>query len=303
MCLRDLPHIPSPVLVNRIMELVRLIAPIQSLNFLILLSRAHQRLCKDQRDKVYGILSLASPELLRHIAADYGQAVGSVYRDAFVAVVKQTKRLEILSYSIHEPQRRSDMPSWVADWSYFPRFPFGHLIAYDMAPVTSGYTCVEADFTRTSDGVLEVSGVHSATVHEVKGSPPQTKDEALAAVRQWAPKGPKYLPTGEDVEEAYTWTLVQGRVNERYGYFPVWPGFVLSLQEQKEAVYREVRDEERLPEDTKRLEEVLIKVHDRVFFTTEDGYFGLAPAVTQQGEWHCYYIGYNRLLMIQATLS
>jgi hypothetical protein len=252
MCLRDLPNVPSPALVNRTMELVRLIAPIHSLNFLILLSRAHQRLCKDQRDKVYGILALASPELLKHIAADYGQPVGSVYRDVFVAVVKHTKRLEILSYTIHEPQRRTDMPSWVADWSYFPRFPLGHLIAYDMAPVTSGYSCVEAD------------------------------------LRQWAPKESTYLPTGEDAEDAYTWTLVQGRVNERYGYFPVWPGFVLSLQERKEAVYREVRDEERLAEDAERLEEVLIKVHDRVFFTTADGHFGLAPAATQQGEHHCY---------------
>jgi hypothetical protein len=288
MCLRDLPNVPSPALVNRTMELVRLIAPIHSLNFLILLSRAHQRLCKDQRDKVYGILSLASPELLKHIAADYGQPVGSVYRDVFVAVVKHTKRLEILSYTIHEPQRRTDMPSWVADWSYFPRFPLGHLIAYDMAPVTSGYSCVEADFTRTSDGVLEVAGVHSATVHEVKGPPPQSRADAFAALRQWAPKESTYLPTGEDAEDAYTWTLVQGRVNERYGYFPVWPGFVLSLQERKEAVYREVRDEERLAEDAERLEEVLIKVHDRVFFTTADGHFGLAPAATQQGEHHCY---------------
>jgi hypothetical protein len=283
MCLRDLPHVPSPDLVNRTMELERLIAPIQSLNFLILLSRAHQRLCKDQRDKIYGILSLASPQLLSHIDADYGQPVGSVYKDAFVAVAKQMKRFEILSYSIHEPQRRDDLPSWVPDWSYFPRFPLGHLMVYVMAPVTAGYSCVEANFDRVSEGVLEVSAVHSATVSRTMGAPPQNRAEALDALKRWAPKDPVYLPTGEDAEDAFTWTLVQGRVNERYGYFPVVPGYVLSLQERKEAVYRAVRDEDRLPDDDERLEEVLIKVHDRTFFTTADGHFGLAPAATQEG--------------------
>lgn len=282
MCLRDLPHIPSLTLVKRTMELERLISPVGNHNFLILLSRAHQRLCKDQRDKVYGILSLASPTLLKHIEPNYNQPVGDVYRDVFVAVAKQTKRFEILSYTIHEPQRRADLPSWVPDWSYFPRFPLGHLIAYNMAPVTGGYSCIEADFTRASEGILEVSGVTSGTVHRIITAPPQDREEALAAVRKWAPIISEY-PTGEGSEDAFAWTLVQGRVNERYGYFPVTPGYVISLQEQKEAIYREVRDEPRLPDDDDRMQEVLYKIHDRVFFYTEDGHFGIAPGATKEG--------------------
>jgi hypothetical protein len=63
----------------------------------------------------------------------------------------------------------------------------------------------------------------------------------------------------------------------------VWPGYVLFLQERKEAMYCAARDEERLPDHNRRLEEVLIKVHDKTFFTTADGHFGLAPAATQEG--------------------
>lgn len=282
MCLRDLPNVPLPAFVSRTMILERLVAPIKNLGFLILLSRAHQCLCSDQHDKIYGILSLAPPQLLRHIEPDYRKSVGMVYRDIFVALVKQTQRFEILTYSIEEAQRRRDMPSWSPDWSYFPRFSLGHCIVYDMAPVTGGYTRVEADFSRVSEGILEVSGILSGTVHHINGPPPQDKAEALAAIRQWAPNAAKY-PTGDDAEDAYAWTLVQGRVNERYAYFPVSPGYVISLQEQKEAIYREVRDEERLSDDGERLQEVLYKIHDRAFFTTDDGHFGLAPAATQQG--------------------
>lgn len=302
MCLRDLPNVPLPPFVSRTMILERLVAPIKNLGFLILLSRAHQCLCSDQRDKIYGILSLAPPQLLRHIEPDYRKSVGMVYRDMFVALVKQTQRLEILTYSIQEPQRRSDMPSWSPDWSYFPRFPLGHCIVYDMAPVTGGYTRVEADFSKVSEGILEVSGVLSGTVHHINGAPPHDIAEALAAIRQWAPDFAKY-PTGEDAEDAYAWTLVQGRVNERYAYFPVSPGYVISLQEQKEAIYREVRDEGRLPDDGERLQEVLYKIHDRAFFTTNDGYFGLAPAATQQGDRIVTILGCDELIVLRPLPS
>lgn len=282
MCLRDLPRIKSQEFVDRTIHLERLIASITTRDFLNLLSRAHQRLCKDQRDKIYGILSLASPKLLRHIEPNYDQTVGSVYKDAFVAVAKQTQRFEILSYSIQEPQRRTDMPSWVPDWSYFPRFPLGHLIAYDMQTVTSAYTRLEADFGHTIEGILDVSGVRSATVKEIKGAAPQGKEEVFASLKKWTPDCETY-PTGESAEDVFTLTLLQGRVNERYAYFPVYPGYVLSLKEQKEAIYREVRGEEKEPDDDERMREVGYKSHDRVFFTTEDGHFGIAPAATKEG--------------------
>ncbi|TKA71841.1 hypothetical protein B0A55_06797 [Friedmanniomyces simplex] len=70
MCLRDLPHLSSPELVARIIELERLIAPIANTEFLRLLSRAHQRLCSGQRDKIYGMLAVASPILLSLMRPD-----------------------------------------------------------------------------------------------------------------------------------------------------------------------------------------------------------------------------------------
>lgn len=214
----------------------------------------------------------------------------------------QTRWFEILSYTIQELQRRADLTLWVPDWSCFPRFPLGHRIAYNMAPVTGRYGYVEVCFLRTSEGILEVFGVLSGTVHQIITPPLQDKNEALATIRDWAPNKYTY-PTGEKADDAFAWTLVQGQVNERYGYFPVSPGFVISFQEQKEAIYREVRHRERLPDDGDRLQEVIYKIHDRGFFMTPNGHFRLAPGATKEGDLIFTILSCDELIVPRPLLS
>lgn len=287
MCLRDLPGVPLADWVSRFIGLERLVGPVADTDFLRLLSRAQQRLCSDQRDKIYGVLSLASPQLASLISPDYAKPLSSVYTDAFMAVVRHTQRLEILPYCIEKPTSPPGLPSWVPDWTVFPRAPLGHRITYLMHTVTAAHTSPHMELQ--SDSVLEVAGVKLGTVSAIKGPAPTDEKEGAIALSAWAPNDPVYRPTGEDAADAYTLTLLHWRVDERYAYWPVTPGNVMPLAEQRKAIYDQIERGGSVPADQMtNLREPLYKIHERVLILDDRGYFGLAPGTARIGKLYAH---------------
>lgn len=77
--------------------------------------RAYQ--CTDNRDRVYGVLGLLSPEA-RDFSVDYAKSVTEVYIDVVAFHIEKMRDLTILSYAEVPPHTKStpSTPSWCPDW-------------------------------------------------------------------------------------------------------------------------------------------------------------------------------------------
>ncbi|EPE32206.1 hypothetical protein GLAREA_07339 [Glarea lozoyensis ATCC 20868] len=72
--------------------------------------------CKDQRDRVFSVLSLAGSDKSSTINVDYSLSVAKVYLSVAREIIKSTASLKILT------RRRcgelEDLPSWAPNWSF-----------------------------------------------------------------------------------------------------------------------------------------------------------------------------------------
>lgn len=83
-------------------------------HLLQLLRRFNSRKASDDRDKVYGLLSLARKET--KLIPNYGVNVSEVFQHTVLDIIASTKSLLVFSNDIGRKDRR-DLPSWVPDWS------------------------------------------------------------------------------------------------------------------------------------------------------------------------------------------
>lgn len=74
----------------------------------------------DERDKVYGILSLIGQGIEDLIHPDYTFSITKVFTDFAKAVVKSTGTLDFLTMSRPYHGKRLDLPTWVPDWTNTP---------------------------------------------------------------------------------------------------------------------------------------------------------------------------------------
>lgn len=91
-------------------------------NLLFLLQHFGHLDATDPRDKVYGLLGLASevqePDAQDEmIVPDYNHPTSMVYADLVKFMVTKTRRLDILRACQGSSRRISDLPSWAPDWT------------------------------------------------------------------------------------------------------------------------------------------------------------------------------------------
>ena len=84
-------------------------------DFLSLLAAFRHRQASDPRDKIYGMLGLARPEMQTALAPDYRLSAAQVFTDAAIAIIKESGDLKLLSHTYGS--RQLDLPSWVPDWT------------------------------------------------------------------------------------------------------------------------------------------------------------------------------------------
>jgi hypothetical protein len=83
--------------------------------FPFIVSHFRTRSAADARDKIYGMLGLATTGYAGRIVVDYRRSVEEVFAAATMASIKETRTLEIFSHLFG--QRTRDLPSFVPDWT------------------------------------------------------------------------------------------------------------------------------------------------------------------------------------------
>ena len=95
----------------------------ESTDFLLILANCRSRQSTDPRDKIFGMLGLASGALKDLVTPNYKATVESVFAEAAVKTIERTRSWNILS---HVSGRKSlRLPSFTPDWTVTPFFNNG----------------------------------------------------------------------------------------------------------------------------------------------------------------------------------
>ncbi|KAI0138421.1 heterokaryon incompatibility protein-domain-containing protein [Pestalotiopsis sp. NC0098] len=84
---------------------------------LFVLDRGRHALCKDPRDKVYGLLGLLPHRRIGPIGADYSVSVQQLYTSLAVELAQLHGWFAVLSRAGSRYRNLNSLPSWVPDWT------------------------------------------------------------------------------------------------------------------------------------------------------------------------------------------
>jgi hypothetical protein len=242
-----------------------------------LLGQSRIRQCFDMRDKIYGLLSLAPPQLAARIKPDYTISHQNVYKEFCLSHIHITERLDLLPLCV---PRRSDetdatFASWILDLSSAP-------------PKTVRLDLVQAAANSRSEYIyvpphrLDVTGIRHARV--VTGSAPIPPDIAQAAelLETHRPSGwsKKLYPTGESVLDAWIRLLQLDILRDRITKSPQFP-----LLEDLKMSWSDAIAQDRTPWETSLISPRTIeKLHSASFIELDNGYLGFGPSTVQPGD-------------------
>ncbi|KAI0469545.1 HET-domain-containing protein [Xylaria cf. heliscus] len=241
----------------------------------------HGRLCQDQRDIVYGLLSMAPPELVRAVRVDYKASVMEVFRQFFLASNQVTGHLDLLRFCGRN--RRDPVPvdpawpSWVPDW----RAP-GPAIAtaLRMGHCASGVSGSAAYLS--GDGRLEVDGLLVATVDSIVPDELESMTQVVAylkSVDEAASKTPARQSSATSLD-MYLRVLTRDRYDERkptLGYG--------TLQNWKDLVREGLPEEKALSNFTEEYMRTICDWwNDQVVFNSKDGRLGASMCSSRPGD-------------------
>lgn len=242
----------------------------------LMLDLSRSKGCSDPRDKIYGLLGMTTTEFRSKITVDYLKPVEEVYRQAFLAHLSITHRLEFLKHC-DLGNRQIKGPSWVPDWS---RTEFAAPILSEQ--MSSGVS--RAWYTTLEPGILEVIGTCQTRIKTISEAAPKAQGKPLLAIREWyghLPEDQHYV-TGEDRDVAFILTICMNRVRHRMPFshsldVEQWLKLLrkyldLTKDSKDDSIYNE-----------RETANIIQKVQGRRFFTTEDGHIGTAPAGAQVG--------------------
>lgn len=252
--------------------------------------QVYNRSCTDSRDRVYGLHGLFPQSFRELVRPNYSASVDEVYREATVAHINYSKRLEFLRLC-HTPNSEAvASPSWVPNLS--ATLKISRRMDWQFA---AGYSRSEVSFEMPNK--LTVTGAHCATITHVHEPLPGGAHvlECLRLVREWEPENldsGKY-PTGGTIRDAHARTLTGNALRDRFpdrdyaGSFDEW-----IAQDSPTALFganaKTPLSVDSRPTPMEKL--ALSLLPGRAWITTSEGYFGLAPVVARTGTYSpaCY---------------
>jgi hypothetical protein len=267
----------------------------ESLNSLLEFTKDSK--CSDERDRIYALLSMTEARKQElHIVVDYTKAYYEVYKDAVVKHIMNWKDLEL--FSTIDPSRRfNGKASWVPDWSkqrlsaclwWLKRFAPTHAVA----------KCLDEDR-------LQVSGISITTISEVESftmpiSGPLSSQQLISALRNIVTRFGmrEKLLQSNVVRQNFCKVITVGRFAETIeppsSRFP-------TLEQETAALHHILTNSNSslLPfeEDFYRYANSFCQA--RVFFTTPDGRFGIAPMTAQSGDIITVLLGSNTPMILR----
>lgn len=236
------------------------------------------RLCKDPRDKIYGILGFTPADFVIH--PDYSNSVERVYHHAAIAYTNYFCRLDLLRLCNLELRHLYDLPSWAPDLSH-PVCKTGYF-PFEFA---TGASRAEVQF----DGqVMKATGIQFSHIAVVMPQIPQDDDQAIELIRRLEPAGlrERRYVDDEPLAEAYAALLCHNYSVERF------PGaYITSFEEWKRQEIANPffgQKSQYIPwtNPTWYEDRCLSHLKDQRIFITENGYMGRGPGCAQQGIIH-----------------
>jgi len=167
-------------LVMESMEYIRLL--LNKVSFPYIISQFLARQATDMRDKVYGMLGLATGQYENLIEAEYSYSVEEVFEASTMKMIQRTGTLEVLSHIPTFLQRTLNLPSFVPDWTATvgddPRYTnwlnwLGHLHLYDACRGEA------ADIKVIAPGRIAVKGIIVDEIESTGSEPFTVSYEAL----------------------------------------------------------------------------------------------------------------------------
>ena len=269
----------------------------------IVLGDARSASCTDPRDRIFAVLSLAARSDTLGLAADYSKPAEAVFQDLVLHFTSKLRSLDILIHcELRDDTGGMQLPTWAPNWTV-PRL----CNAIPLSSSCRGST----PRVRDQDGrVLTATGTHVAVIKCVESLPQTTvqdkflsSSEIEAAIR--ALIVPKIKSVSLSEREATVTSLCRTLCCNIFAdrHSPPPPSMV-SFEIARLYLHR-IIDTTRDPalenslESKKYVSSAAAVSGGRSFFTTVDGYIGLAPIATKPGDQVCILLGCQTPLILR----
>ena len=251
--------------------------------------------CSDPRDKIFAVLSLARKDDTRGLDPDYAKSAEAVFQDLVLHYAFNLQSLQILAHcELRDDTGGMKLPTWVPDWTV-PRLS-------EPIPLSESCRNFKPRVRNQFGKVLEATGVHVAVIRCVQTLPqlagPEEQlydDEFEEAIRAIIVPNIESLSLSE--HDATLIPLCRTLCCNKFADLFSPPNSNLaSLEDCRKYIHRIVdttRDTalESSPEELRFLFRVAASIKGRSFFTTADGYIGLAPIATKPDDEICILLG------------
>ncbi|KIM95703.1 hypothetical protein OIDMADRAFT_171163 [Oidiodendron maius Zn] len=266
-----------------------------SVTFAGILSRARQKGCSNPLDRVYGVLSLTPQCIADKLHVDYSLSPADVFKQSFLADLKQIGRLDFLQYVSLE-RVTANLPTWVPDWAFPPKFAKRRYYS----SFCSGFSAAHAQ--NHSSRLLDVVGIKIATVETTSPLLTDDLDQVSHVIRQFDPpalEGINYI-NGDSSLDCFVRTLTMGLIKDLY---PLSDAFG-SLEHWKKILKKLATNDTDFQSDgsTSRLRYILAEIQGRMMVTPQEGYFGLASDGVQRGDEICVVLGCHMPIVLRPLL-
>jgi hypothetical protein len=244
---------------------------------------ASTRKCSNPRDKIYGILGLLHPNLSNKIRPQYALSVENVYIQAFLAIVRFTRRLDLLDRVDQQWSTRTQ-PSWTPDLTYASGDRYSVYASSLAAGSTAAYV-----FYQPPDE-LHISGVIHGKVKAANSETTVNTISEHSSIRKFVSE---YCPgMTEDTQlESYIMIVTQSDVRERW----LDHGMVPSLQELKSLLQKQLRNGNSTIIDRYKEWAIYKSTNQQrgKFFVTDSGLLGCGPVGLNMGDTVAVLLGYH----------
>jgi hypothetical protein len=301
---RENPLMEDPISEKNLGRAFALASVRKETSFLNLLEYLRSSFCKDQRDRIYAVLSLAWDNEVFKIIPDYTYDVYDIYY-GFTSTWMRVHRSLLFLMSCNDQPLSTDprWATWVPNWSNPPATR--NSLSMN-ACATEGPFINFRWFGENHHDCLEVKGRFLGTiVHCGDPAPPTpSMEQVLELVRSWEPE---YLltadyPSGCKLFDAFLSVLVDGHFSPRT---PVKED--PTLAQAKEEYLQVIRGGnvpdmaasipiQNLYNDLNRF------VSGRTFFTTDNGYVGLGTSHARPGDCIAVLLGYNNPIVLRPAV-